>query len=166
MPSMPYLQNQFYQSKPRKPNLPNKTKLKKLKFSKEQNQSAKLADPNDNQSQTSSSLPWAWHSWAPACLVHCHLCDFKSDFDAVKELCSTFIRKNQYYHILITWIRRHCLWLPRQWRIWWEHHHSWGLQEGVQVQWATWEAGCSLSSTLPGGSETASTEWSYHSATY
>jgi len=57
MPSMPYLQNQFYQSKPRKPNLPNKTKLKKLKFSKEQNQSAKLADPNDNQSQKSSSLP-------------------------------------------------------------------------------------------------------------
>ena len=26
-----------------------------------------LSNPNDNQSQTSSSLPWAWHSSVPAC---------------------------------------------------------------------------------------------------
>ena len=39
----------------------NKIKAPKL------NWWVKLANPNVNQSQTSLSLPWAWHSSAPAC---------------------------------------------------------------------------------------------------
>ena len=62
----PNLQNQTYQIKPTKPNQNyqrNKSKAPKL------NSSAKLANPNVNQSQISLSLLWAWHSSAPACSV-------------------------------------------------------------------------------------------------
>ena len=66
-PTKPYQQNKFYQTKPTKPNQNdqrNKSKAPKL------NSWAKLANPNVIQSQTSFSLPWAWHSSAPACFIY------------------------------------------------------------------------------------------------
>ena len=83
-PVKPNLSSQIYQTKPSKPSLPNHTygtnstkptrpSLPNQNFQRNKSKApklnlwAKLANPNVNQIQTSLSLPWAWHSSAPAC---------------------------------------------------------------------------------------------------
>ena len=65
-PTKPNLQNQTYQTKPTRPNF--QIKLPNQAFKSYQTKPNIPKPTKPNGSQASQSLPWAWHSLAPACL--------------------------------------------------------------------------------------------------